>query len=132
MYVTAFDNGDGRGLEQPPLPDMKYSRAVVFKIDQQKKTVEQVWEYGKEKGHDWYSPVTSLTQYEGDKDSVMVYSATPQMQLVAGKAVGAPSPYLMEFNWGAKEPAVEIRINGSMGYQAMPFRVNKAFNHNGK
>ena len=132
VYVTAFDNGDGRGLEQPPLPDMKYSRAVVFKIDQQKKTVEQVWEYGKEKGHDWYSPVTSLTQYEGDKDSVMVYSATPQMQLVAGKAVGAPSPYLMEFNWGAKEPAVEIRINGSMGYQAMPFRVNKAFNHNGK
>ena len=85
VYVTAFDNGDGRGLEQPPLPDMKYSRAVVFKIDQQKKTVEQVWEYGKEKGHDWYSPVTSLTQYEGDKDSVMVYSATPQMQLVAGK-----------------------------------------------
>ena len=132
VYVTAFDNGDGRGLEQPPLPNMKYSRAVVFKIDQQKKTVEQVWEYGKEKGHDWYSPVTSLTQYEGDKDSVMVYSATPQMQLVAGKAVGAPSPYLMEFNWGAKEPAVEIRINGSMGYQAMPFRVNKAFNHNGK
>ena len=132
VYVTAFDNGDGRGLEQPPLPDMKYSRAVIFKIDQQKKTVEQVWEYGKEKGHDWYSPVTSLTQYEGDKDSVMVYSATPQMQLVAGKAVGAPSPYLMEFNWGAKEPAVEIRINGSMGYQAMPFRVNKAFNHTGK
>ncbi len=132
VYVTAFDNGDGRGFEQPPLPDMKYSRAVVFKIDQQKKTVEQLWEYGKEKGHDWYSPVTSLTQYEADKDSVMVYSATPQMQLVAGKAVGAPSPYLMEFNWGAKNPAVEIRINGSMGYQAMPFRVNKAFNHSGK
>ena len=132
VYVTAFDNGDGRGLEQPPLPDMKYSRAVVFKIDQEKKTVEQLWEYGKEQGHDWYSPVTSLTQYEADQDSVMVYSATPQMQLVAGKAVGAPSPYLMEFNWGAKDPAVEIRINGSMGYQAMPFRVNKAFNHNGK
>ena len=132
IWVSAFDNGDARGMEQPPLPDMKYSRSVIYKIDQKKKTVQQVWEYGKEKGHDWYSPVTSLTQYEGDKDSVMVYSATPQMQLVAGKAVGAPSPYLMEFNWGAKEPAVEIRINGSMGYQAMPFRVNKAFNHTGK
>lgn len=129
VYVTAFDNGDGRGLEQPALPEMKYSRAVVFKVDQEKRTVEQLWEYGKERGHNWYSPVTSLTQYEDDKDSIMVYSATPEMVLVKGKAVGAPSPYLQEFKWGSTEPAVEIRINGSMGYQAMPFRVQKAFNH---
>lgn len=127
VYVTAFDNGDGRGLEQPAMPSMKYSRAVIYKIDQKKGTVQQVWEYGKEKGHDWYSPVTSLTAYQQDKDSVMVYSATPQMQLVAGKAVGAPSPYLQEFKWGEKEPSVEIRINNSMGYQAMPFRVQEAF-----
>ena len=118
VYLTAFDNGDGRGFEQPALADMKYSRAVVYKVDQQKGTVEQLWEYGKEKGHEWYSPVTSLTQYEADKNSIMVYSATPQMELVAGKAVGAPSPYLQEFKWGEKEPSVEIRINGSMGYQA--------------
>ena len=132
VYLTAFDNGDGRGFEQPALADMKYSRAVVYKVDQQKGTVEQLWEYGKEKGHDWYSPVTSLTQYEADKNSIMVYSATPQMELVAGKAVGAPSPYLREFKWGEKEPSVEIRINGSMGYQAMPFRVENAFSHGKK
>ena len=132
VYLTAFDNGDGRGFEQPALADMKYSRAVVYKVDQQKGTVEQLWEYGKEKGHDWYSPVTSLTQYEADKNSIMVYSATPQMELVAGKAVGAPSPYLQEFKWGEKEPSVEIRINGSMGYQAMPFRVENAFSHGKK
>ncbi len=132
VYLTAFDNGDGRGFEQPALADMKYSRAVVYKVDQQKGTVEQLWEYGKEKGHDWYSPVTSLTQYEADKNSIMVYSATPQMELVAGKAVGAPSPYLQEFKWGENEPSVEIRINGSMGYQAMPFRVENAFSHGKK
>lgn len=132
VYLTAFDNGDGRGFEQPALADMKYSRAVVYKVDQQKGTVEQIWEYGKEQGHDWYSPVTSLTEYEADKNSVMVYSATPQMELIAGKAVGAPSPYLQEFKWGAKEPSVEIRINSSMGYQAMPFRVDQAFSHKDK
>ena len=132
VWLTAFDNGDGRGFEQPALADMKYSRAVVYKVDQQKGTVEQVWEWGKEAGHDWYSPVTSLTQYEPDKNSVMVYSATPQMELIGGKAVGAPSPYLQEFKWGAKEPSVEIRINSSMGYQAMPFRVQQAFSHEGK
>ncbi|EOH1723120.1 aryl-sulfate sulfotransferase [Campylobacter jejuni] len=26
--------------------------------------------------NEWFSPVTSLTQYEPDKDSIMVYSAT--------------------------------------------------------
>lgn len=129
VYLTVFDNGDGRGFEQPALAEMKYSRAVVYKVDQKNMTVEQLWEYGKEMGHKWYSPVTSLTQYEADKDSIMVYSATPEMQLVKGKAVGAPSPYLQEFKWGAKEPSVQIRINGSMGYQAMPFRVQKAFKH---
>jgi len=129
VYLTVFDNGDGRGFEQPALPEMKYSRAVVYKVDQKNMTVEQLWEYGKEMGHKWYSPVTSLTQYEADKDSIMVYSATPEMQLVKGKAVGAPSPYLQEFKWGAKEPSVQIRINGSMGYQAMPFRVQQAFKH---
>lgn len=106
---------------------MKYSRAVVYKIDQKKGTVQQLWEFGKERGNKWYSPVTSLTQYEPDKDSIMVYSATPEMELQNGRAVGNPSPYLMEFNWGEKNPAVEIRINGSMGYQAMPFRVQQAF-----
>ena len=38
----------------------------------------------------------------------------------------------MEFDWGKKDPAVEIRINGSMGYQAMPFRINKAFGQSSK
>ena len=76
IYITAFDNGDGRHMEQPALPTMKYSRAVVYKIDQKKMTVEQIWDYGKERGIDWYSPVTSLTKYFADKDSIMVYSAT--------------------------------------------------------
>ncbi len=51
IYITAFDNGDARSMEQPALPEMKYSRAVVYKIDQKKMTVEQVWEYGKELGN---------------------------------------------------------------------------------
>ena len=82
---------------------MKYSRAVVYKIDQKKMTVEQVWEYGKERGHDWYSPVTSLTRYEADKDSVMVYSATAGMDFsLSGGSSTPPRPVLNEFEWGAK------------------------------
>ena len=56
IYISAFDNGDGRGMEQPALPEMKYSRAVVYKIDQKKMTAEQVWEYGKERGTNGTAP----------------------------------------------------------------------------
>ena len=61
LYLSVFDNGDARGMEQPPLPDMKYSRAVIYKIDQKKMTVEQIWEVGKELGHPYFSPVPGLT-----------------------------------------------------------------------
>ena len=39
---------------------MKYSRFVEYKIDEKKGTVQQVWEYGKERGYDFYSPITSI------------------------------------------------------------------------
>ena len=130
IYVSAFDNGDARGMEQPALPEMKYSRAVVYKIDQKKMTVEQVWEYGKERGHAWYSPVTSLTKYCADKDSIMVYSATAGMgrrpsELKPGEKAGSASPFIEEFKWGETEPAVEIQLIDSMGYQAMPVSLDK-------
>ncbi len=65
-----------------------------------------------------HSPNTNLT-----KTPSWFTLATPKMQLQNGRAIDNPSPYLMEFDWGKKDRAVEIRINGSMGYQAMPFRI---------
>ncbi len=128
IYVSAFDNGDSRGMEQPALPTMKYSRSVIYKIDQKKKTVEQVWEYGKDRGFDWYSSVTSLTEYQADKNSVMVYSAVAGMQfdIATGNPTGLPSPHINEFEWGAKEPGIEIVMTNAMGYQAWPFSIEKA------
>ncbi len=35
--VTAFDNGDARGMEQPAMPSMKYSRGVEYQIDEKAK-----------------------------------------------------------------------------------------------
>lgn len=131
IYISVFDNGDARGAEQPAFASQKYSRAVIYKIDQQNKTVEQIWEYGKNRGNEWFSPVTSLTQYEPDKDSIMVYSATAGMafDLSKGVSLGEPKPEIDEFNWGAKEPSVQIQFSGSgTGYQAMPFSVDQAFN----
>ena len=129
VYLSVFDNGDARGMEQPALPEMKYSRAVVYKIDEKAMTVEQIWSYGEEAGHDWFSPVTSLTEYHADKDSIFVYSATAgaSFDLATGAFTSAPNPYMMEFNWGETEPAVEMRVESTTGYQAMPVDISIAF-----
>ena len=87
-------------------------------------TVEQIWEYGKERGNKWYSPVTSLTEYYDDKDSVFVYSAT--VALARKPNADGPHPILNEIKWGEKEPAVEIQFYNTTGYQAMPFSLEKA------
>ena len=127
LYLSVFDNGDSRGMEQPVFAEDKYSRAVIYRIDQKNMTVEQLWEYGKERGNAWYSAVTSLTEYQPDKDSVFVYSATAGAAINAeAKRVGPPSPYLDEFKWGAHEPSVEIQVIDCQGYQAMPFVLEKA------
>ncbi|MCV3483074.1 aryl-sulfate sulfotransferase [Campylobacter sp. CNRCH_2014_0184h] len=130
IYITAFDNGDARAITQPAFASMKYSRAVVYKIDQKNKTVEQIWEYGKQRGNKWFSPITSLVEYYKDKNSIMVYSASAGMafDLSKGVAIGEPKPEIDEFKWGAKEPSVQIRFSGaSTGYQAMPIDLEKAF-----
>lgn len=137
FYLSVFDNGDARGMEQPALPTMKYTRGVVYKIDQKKMTVQQIWEYGKEKGADYYSPVTGLTEYMPDKKSIVVYFSTAGFATSGGgsslgalnSVSGEMHPYITEFDWMAKEPSVVIRINGSFGYQAFPINVQQAFDH---
>ena len=59
-------------------------------------TVEQIWEYGKERGFEWYSPITSVTEYQADKNSVFVYSATASLNMKQFKSV-SPNPVINEF-----------------------------------
>ena len=132
LYLSAFDNGDSRGMEQPTFPTDKYSRAVIYKIDQKKMTIEQIWEYGKNRGHSYYSPVTSITEFHPDTNSVLVYSATAGLNM-AQFARMQVSPILQEFKWNPnaktpeKEPAVELQFSGTpIGYQALPFDIKSA------
>ena len=135
IYITVFDNGDARGMEQPALQDDKYTRGVIYKIDQKKMTVEQVWEVGKELGHAAFSPVTGLCQYQKDKNSVVVFYSTAGLSFdlhAGGGAMDAsmPQPHIAEYRWGEKEPAVKINLIDAFGYQAFPIHVEKAFSQN--
>ena len=130
IYVSAFDNGDARGMEQPALADEKFTRGVMYKIDQKKMTVEQVYEVGRKEGHAYYSPVTGLARYMDDKDSFVVYYSTSGLSGPSGGMKGPikPHPYLAEYKFGSADPAVLMRFENTMGYQAWPFDVQKAFN----
>ena len=121
-------------MEQPALAEEKYTRGVVYKIDQKKMTVEQVYEVGKKEGNPFYSPVTGLAEYMPDKDSFVVYYSTSGLTGPSGGMKGPvkPHPYLAEYKWGETDPAVLMRFNDTMGYQAWPFFVEKAFNPYGK
>ncbi len=104
--LTVFDNGDGRGLEQPALPTMKYSRFVEYKIDEKNMTIQQVWEYGKERGYDWYSPITSIVEYQKDRDTMFGFGGSIHLFDVGKPTVGK----LNEIDYKTKEVKVEIDV----------------------
>ena len=53
--VFLFDNGLLRHFSPPP----GYSRLVEYRIDDQAKTVQQIWDYGKERGTELFSAIIS-------------------------------------------------------------------------
>lgn len=104
--LTIFDNGDGRHLEQPALPTMKYSRFVEYKIDEKKGTVQQVWEYGKERGYDFYSPITSIIEYQADRNTMFGFGGSIHLFDVGQPTIGK----LNEIDYKTKEVKVEIDV----------------------
>jgi arylsulfate sulfotransferase len=131
VHVSVFDNGDSRGMEQPALPNMKYSRAVEYIVDEKNMTVQQIWEFGKERGFEWYSPITSVVQYRPKTDSMMVYSAVAGLGDVkafrAGKA--QLTPFLHEFKYGTLQSLLEMKFvdSNTIGYRALNIDLQSAF-----
>lgn len=74
-YVFIFDNGNNKSKIKDSYVDAEnsYSRGVMYKIDTEKMTIEQVYEYGKERGSSFYSPYISDVDYL-DKGHYIVHS----------------------------------------------------------
>lgn len=66
--VFLFDNGNNRSKEEKTSVKAtnNYSRAVIYQLNKDDKTINQVWEYGKELGSNFYSPYISDVDYEGE------------------------------------------------------------------
>lgn len=60
-----FDNGKNKSKYREDYVSAadSYSRGVIYHIDSDNMTVQQVWEYGKERGSEFYSPYISDVDY---------------------------------------------------------------------
>lgn len=63
--VMMFDNGHFRSKNKENYRPNKdnFSRGVRYRIDTEKMTIEQVWQYGKERGAEFFSPYISNVEY---------------------------------------------------------------------
>lgn len=64
-YVFILDNGNNKSkIESEYVPaENSYTRGVMYKIDTKNMTIEQIWEYGKDRGSEFYSPYISDVDY---------------------------------------------------------------------
>lgn len=68
--VLVFDNGPFRNYNN----ENNYSRAVAYKVDEDKMTVQQTWEYGKARGTKLFSSIVSDVDYLPNTKNVLVTS----------------------------------------------------------
>ena len=76
--ILLFDNGLGGRVKRPDadraLPDEEnYSRAVIYRIDTDNMTVEQVWQHGKELGTRYYASIMSgVEPLDGEGKALLI------------------------------------------------------------
>ena len=124
-YVFLFDNGNNKSKNKDEYVDASnsYSRGVMYKIDTENMTIEQVFEYGKEKGSSFYSPYISDVDYL-DKSHYIIHSGG--IVYVDGKNSNQPAG----FSKGAKlvSDTVELLNNEVIFEIILPtnnYRVEK-------
>ena len=78
--IMIFDNGFGRGFGTAP---SNYSRSVEYNIEETEKggEISQVWEYGKERGEDMFSPFISDIDYLEDSSTVFLTCGSTSFDL---------------------------------------------------
>ena len=63
--IMCFDNGHWRSKIKENYVDANdnFSRGVIYRINTDDMTIEQVWQYGKERGAEFFSPYICNCEY---------------------------------------------------------------------
>lgn len=124
-YVFVLDNGNNKSKIKSEYvsAENSYTRGVMYKIDTDKMTIKQVWEYGKERGSDFYSPYISDVDYIS-KNHYIVHSGG--IVYVDGKNSNRPAGFTP--NATLKSDTVEL-INDKVVFELIlptnNYRVEK-------
>lgn len=104
-YVFILDNGNNKSKikEEYVSAEDSYTRGVMYEINTDDMTIKQVFEYGKERGSDFYSPYISDVDYL-DKDHYIVHSGG--IVYVDGKNSNQPAGFSK--NTTLKSDTVEL------------------------
>ena len=88
--VFIFDNGNNRSKTKDGSIDASdnYSRGVIYRVNKVDYTITQVWQYGKERGSDYYSPYISDVDYL-DENHYLIHSGG--VNTVDGKPGNEPA-----------------------------------------
>ena len=68
--IILYDNGFSRNFTQK----VNYSRAVEYEVNKENMTVEQKWQYGKERGPKFFSMLISDVDYLPNSKNILVTS----------------------------------------------------------
>ena len=113
-YVFLFDNGNNKSKlkEEYVSASNSYSRGVMYKIDTNKMTIEQVFEYGKDRKAEFYSPYISDVDYL-DKNHYIIHSGG----IVSVDGISSNQPAgLTNGNVTLKSDTVEL-LNGKVIFE---------------
>jgi len=103
--LLIFDNGDNRNYS----PSQEYSRAVIFRIDEQNRTIQQIWTYGKSRGKETYGQYVSDVDYLADKDNILF---SPGFGTENDGKIGGR---IVEIDYTSKQVVFEAIINNPPG-----------------
>ncbi len=99
-----FDNGSVRNYDASA---RKYSRAVEYKIDPVNMTIQQKWQYGKERGLETYSAIVSKVQYLPGTNHVLF---SPGYQVVNANGQGGK---IVEIDYATKQVVSQLSFSAA-------------------
>ena len=106
--LLLFDNGTNRNfIHNAP---SHYSRAVEYRLDPVRHTVQQIWTYGKERGEETYSAIVSRVQYLPAVNHMMF---CPGYQVPNTTGQGGK---IIELDYSTKKVLFEMELSAANGW----------------
>lgn len=115
--VILFDNHSYMDERLDADPETRYSRLVQYRIDEKAKTVEQIWEFGRERGNELFSAICGVSEYLPNGGTLGYFS------LALGHRIGYSR--VIELRHDTREVILDAVIYSEAGDSLNDYRVTR-------